>query len=273
MHNEKLTSEELEELINWINNIHGFSFDGYSRASLKRRVARLLELRNFSFYDLKGLLINDLDFFEEFIIDVTVNVTEMFRDPLFFGALKQNVFPYLASFQEIKIWSAGCSTGEEVYSLGVLLERDGLYKRTFLYGTDINPKAIETARRGIYSLSNMKQYSENYNRIGIAGSLSDFYLAQYDAALIAGQLKKNTLFSVHNLVSDGVFNEFQMICCRNVLIYFNAELQQRVLQLFYDSLCPLGFLCLGAKEILRGTELSKRFRIIDKFQNIYQKIS
>ncbi|MGX5689114.1 CheR family methyltransferase [Arcticibacter tournemirensis] len=273
MHSDKLTSEELEELINWINNIHGFSFDGYSRASLKRRVARLLELRNLSFYDLKGLLINDLDYFEEFIIDVTVNVTEMFRDPLFFGALKQKVFPYLASFQEIKIWSAGCSTGEEVYSLGVLLERDGLYKRTFLYGTDINPKAIETARRGIYSLSNMKQYSENYNRIGITGSLSDFYLAKYDAALIAGQLKKNTLFSVHNLVSDGVFNEFQMICCRNVLIYFNAELQQRVLQLFYDSLCPLGFLCLGAKEILRGAELSKRFRIIDKFQNIYQKIS
>jgi len=271
--NEKLTSEELEGLISWIHNIHGFSFDGYSRASLKRRGTRLLELRNISFYDLKALLINDLDFFEEFIIEVTVNVTEMFRDPLFFGTLKEKVFSYLASFQEIKIWSAGCSTGEEVYSLGVLLQQEGLYKRAFLYGTDINPKAIETARTGIYSLSSMKQYSENYSRIGIAGSLSDFYLAQYDAALIAGLLKKNTLFSVHNLVSDGVFNEFQMICCRNVLIYFNAELQQRVLQLFYDSLCPLGFLCLGAKEVLRGEEVSKKFRVIDKVQNIYQKIA
>lgn len=270
---ERITSEELEELICWINNIHGFNFDGYSRASLKRRVIRLLELRNFSFYDLKGLLINDLDFFEEFIIEVTVNVTEMFRDPLFYRALKEKVFPYLASFQGIRIWSAGCSTGEEVYSMGVLLQRDSLYKRAFLYGTDINPKAIEEARAGIYDLSSMKQYSENYRRIGVVGSLSDFYLAQYDAALISSQLKRNTFFSVHNLVSDGVFNEFQMVCCRNVLIYFNAELQQRVLQLFYDSLCPLGFLCLGAKEVLRGKDLSMKFRVIDKAQNIYQKVA
>jgi chemotaxis protein methyltransferase CheR len=202
-----------------------------------------------------------------------VNVTEMFRDPDFYRAVREKVIPYLASFQRIRIWNAGCSTGEELYSFCILLEQENLYNRSFLYGTDINTRVLETARKGIYDLKQLKKYSENFLTSGARGSLADYYTAQYDAASIHHRLRKNTLFSVHNLVSDGVFNEFQLISCRNVLIYFNLELQQRVIDLFYRSLCPLGFLCLGSKEHLHDSELKKRFRRVDSAENIYQKVA
>lgn len=269
---ERISYEELEELISWINQIHGFDFMGYSRASLKRRVTRIMDIYNLELFDLKALLVNDHRFFEVFIDQITVNVTEMFRDPSFFRSLREKVIPYLTSFPRVRVWNAGCSTGEELYSFAILLMREGLLDRSFLYGTDINNKVLETAKAGVYSLPNMKQYSENYLGTGYSGSLAEFYVAQYDAAAIANELKKNTLFSVHNLVSDGVFNEFQIVSCRNVLIYFNSDLQKRVLQLFYDSLCPFGFLCLGAKESLRAFDVEGRFRTVDKLENIYQKI-
>lgn len=269
---EHISSSELEELIQWINQIHGFDFRGYSRASLKRRVTRVLHLYHLRLFDLKALLVNDHDFFEEFVVQITVNVTEMFRDPFFYKALREKVIPYLASYQRLKIWNAGCSTGEELYSFAILLKQEGFLQRSFLYGTDINPQVLEKAKKAIYNLSNMKVYSENYHNAGYEGSLADFYVAQYDAAAISNELKKNTLFSVHNLVSDAAFNEFQVVSCRNVLIYFNTELQARVIQLFYDSLCPFGFLCLGSKETLRGSNIEERFRVIDKIGNIYQKI-
>ncbi len=268
-----ISFEQLEDIIELINNVYGFSFKGYSRASLKRRVTRIMSIYNLELYDLKSLLVNNKDFFEEFLIEVTVNVTEMFRDPGFFKSLREQVLPYLSSYQRIKIWNAGCSTGEEVYSFAIMLEEENLYKRSFLYGTDINTNVLNTAKKGIYDLKKIKHYSENYQATGAQHSLSDYYVAKYDAASIQGRLKKNTLFSVHNLVSDGVFNEFQLISCRNVLIYFNIELQEKVLQLFYDSLCPLGFLCLGSREILRGDQLVERFKIVDKSENIYQKIA
>ena len=269
---EQISYPELEVLIQWVNQIHGFDFRGYSRASLKRRVTRMLNLHHLSLYDLKALLVNDGDFFEEFIVQITVNVTEMFRDPFFYEAFGEKVVPYLASYQRIKVWNAGCSTGEELYSFAILLKLAGFLERSFLYGTDINPQVLEQAKKAIYNLSSMKSYSENYHNAGFSGSLADFYVAQYDAAAISHELKKNTLFSVHNLVSDSVFNEFQVVSCRNVLIYFNSELQARVIQLFYDSLCPFGFLCLGSKETLRGSGIEEQFKVIDKAGNIYQKI-
>ena len=232
----------------------------------------MLNLHHLSLYDLKALLVNDGDFFEEFIVQITVNVTEMFRDPFFYEAFGEKVVPYLASYQRIKVWNAGCSTGEELYSFAILLKLAGFLERSFLYGTDINPQVLEQAKKAIYNLSSMKSYSENYHNAGFSGSLADFYVAQYDAAAISHELKKNTLFSVHNLVSDSVFNEFQVVSCRNVLIYFNSELQARVIQLFYDSLCPFGFLCLGSKETLRGSGIEEQFKVIDKAGNIYQKI-
>lgn len=267
-----ISYDDLSELIQWIKNIHGFNFEGYSMASLKRRVSRVLTIRHLSLYDLKSLIINDHDFFEDFIAEVTVNVTEMFRDPSFYRTLHEKAMPYLASYPRIKVWSAGCSTGEEVYSLSILLKQEGLYDRSFIYGTDISQRVVEEAREGIYSLGRMKEYSANYIRSGGRGSLADYYIARYDAASIVSELKRNTFFSVHNLTTDGVFNEFQLVCCRNVLIYFGIDLQKRVLKLLYDSLCPLGFLCLGPRETLRGEEIGAHFRVIDKSENIYQKI-
>lgn len=269
---DTITYQELDSLISFIRNIHGFDFGDYSAASLKRRVSRIMELQKLSLFDLRTLLTNDPDYFESFLIEITVNVTEMFRDPAFYQSVANNVIPYLKSYQRIKIWNAGCSTGEELYSFAILFSEENLYERCFFYGTDINSDVLEHAKNGIYNLQKMKQYSENFQKTGTTNTLSNYYTAKYDAASINHSLKKNILFSVHNLASDGVFNEFQVISCRNVLIYFNTELQKRVIELFYNSLANFGFLCLGSKETLRSTELG-RFKIIDKKNNIYQKIA
>jgi len=267
-----MTYEQLEELIELIYQVHQFDLKGYSRASLKRRMVRIMNLYHLDFVSLKLHLTNEPAFFPVFITEITVNVTEMFRDPGFYLGLKEKVLPYLATFPRIKLWSAGCSTGEEVYSLAILLHELGLYHRSFIYGTDLNVKAIETAKKGIYSLRKMKEYSENFQRVSPSSSLSEHYTAMYNAATIQQHLRTNNLFSVHNLVSDGVFNEFHLISCRNVLIYFNEQLQIKVLELLYNSLAQFGFLCLGSKEILRNVELKSKFTLIDIHHNIYQKI-
>ncbi|WP_199118174.1 protein-glutamate O-methyltransferase CheR [Pedobacter sp. ASV28] len=271
--NETITENQLDEVILLTKNIYGFDFEGYSKASLKRRVSRIMVLKRFDFFDLRNTLTNDQNFFHDFLNEITVNVTEMFRDPKFFKSLKENVLPYLSSFQHIKVWNAGCSTGEELYSFAILFEELGIYNRSFFYGTDINHKVLETAKEGIYDLQKMKQYSENYLAIDSGKSLANYYTAKYDAASLSRQLKKNILFSMHNLVSDGPFNEFQVISCRNVLIYFNPSLQKNVINLFYNSLANFGFLCLGGKETIRDHEIAKNFKVIDKKNNIYQKIS
>ncbi|WP_316842838.1 protein-glutamate O-methyltransferase CheR [Pedobacter gandavensis] len=269
---EYLSYDQLAELIDFIKNIHGFDFSDYSPASLKRRVTRIMQLQKLSLFDLRTLLTNDHDYFESFLIEITVNVTEMFRDPSFYRSVKENIIPYLRSYQRIKVWNAGCSTGEEVYSYAILFADEQLYDRSFFYGTDINNDVLDFAKNGIYDLQKMKQFSENYQKTGAIHTLSDYYTARYEAASINHSLKKNLLFSAHNLASDGVFNEFQLISCRNVLIYFNTDLQKKVIELFYNSLANFGFLCLGAKETLRSTETG-RFKIIDKKNNIYQKIA
>ncbi len=268
---DTITYEQLKDLVDFIRNVHGFDFGDYSAASLKRRVTRIMQLQRLSLFDLRTLLTNDPDYFETFLVEVTVNVTEMFRDPQFYKSVATNVIPYLKSYQRIKVWNAGCSTGEELYSYAILFSEENLYERCFFYGTDINVDVLEYARNGIYDLQKMKQYSENFHKTGTIHTLSDYYTAKYDAAKINHSLKKNVLFSVHNLASDGVFNEFQVISCRNVLIYFNTDLQKRVIELFYNSLANFGFLCLGSKETLRSTEIG-RFKTIDKKNNIYQKI-
>jgi chemotaxis protein methyltransferase CheR len=267
-----LTNAEIIDLINLVKRIHGFDFSGYSKASLKRRLMRIMQLKRLEFYDLKHMLINDSAFFQHFLEEVTVNVTEMFRDPFFYKALSNQVFPYLSTYQHIKMWSAGCSTGEEVYSLAILLKETGLQSKSFIYGTDINTEVLKEAKRGIYSLRKIKSYAENYQFSGLPGTITDHFTILYDAATIHTELKQNTLFSVHNLISDNVFNEFQLISCRNVFIYFESHLQEKVLDLFYRSLCPLGFLCLGSKEAIRSDSFKKRFKVINSKENIYQKI-
>lgn len=231
-----------------------------------------MQLEKLSLFDLRNLLTNDLNYFESFIMEITVNVTEMFRDPAFYKSVSTHIIPYLRSYQRIKVWNAGCSTGEELYSFTILFDEHRLYDRSFFYGTDINAEVLETAKNGIYDLQKMKHYSENYQQTGLSYSLADYYTALYDAASINHSLKKNVLFSAHNLASEGVFNEFQLISCRNVLIYFNTDLQKKVIDLFYNSLANFGFLCLGSKETLRSSEAG-RFKVIDQKNNIYQKIT
>lgn len=267
-----LAPDELAELIGLIKEVHGFDFSEYSKASLKRRISRVLMIKKLNFYELKLALINDPLFFNDFLEEITVNVTEMFRDPVFYKALNQDVIPYLATYQHIKVWSAGCSSGEEVYSLAIMLSQAGLQHKSFIYGTDINNNELKKARLGIYSFRNIKSYIENYQLSGMKGSLTDYFTTMYDAAAIHSELKTNTLFSVHNLLSDTVFNEFQLITCRNVFIYFETSLQEKILDLFYKSLCSHGFLCLGNKEAIRSDRFKKRFKPVNYKENIYQKI-
>jgi chemotaxis protein methyltransferase CheR len=269
---DDIDASQLNELIDLVKNLYGFDFKHYSKASFKRRVLRIMNMKKFNFWELRHALINDSPFFQEFLEEITVNVTEMFRDPGFYKAVSTQVLPYLSTFQRIKIWSAGCSSGEEPYSLAILMQELGYKNKSFIYGTDINTQMLKEAKKGIYSLRNIKSYAENYKQVGLPGTLTDHFTIMYDAATVHAELKKNTLFSVHNLISDGVFNEFQMICCRNVFIYFETELQDKILEVFYNSLCNLGFLCLGSKETIRSEHYKKRLKVVNSRENFYQKI-
>lgn len=267
-----LTDQELHELISLVNKTHGFDFSNYSKASLKRRLSRIITLKKVGFAGLKEALTNNPDFFRWFLNEVTVNVTEMFRDPSFYKGLNTLVVPYLSQFKNIRVWSAGCSSGEEVYSLAILLRGAGLKVEPFIYGTDINTSMIEEAQKGIYNMRKIKSYAENYKSCELPGELTDHFNVMNDVASIKNELKQNTLFSTHNLVTNDPFNEFQIISCRNVFIYFEAELQEKILGLFYKSLCPNGFLCLGSKETIRFPEYKNKFKVISQKENIYQKV-
>ena len=267
-----LTDQELQELIDLVRETHGFDFSNYSKASLKRRLFRIITLRKVGFDGLKDALTHNPDFFRWFLNEVTVNVTEMFRDPTFYKALNSLVVPYLSEFKNIRVWSAGCSSGEEVYSLAILLNEARLKVAPFIYGTDINTAMIDEAQKGIYSMRKIKSYAENYKSCELPGELTDHFNVTNDVASIKNELKQNTLFSTHDLVTDDVFNDFQIISCRNVFIYFDADLQERILGLFYKSLSPNGFLCLGSKETIRFPEYKNKFKVISQKENIYQKV-
>lgn len=266
-----ITREQADELLEIIWRMHGYDFRDYAYSSLMRRITHVLHKYRLDVFSLKQHLLNDEPFFRSFLDELTVNVTEMFRDPEFYASVSTHVLPYLASYPHIKLWNAGCSSGEETYSFAVLLKEAGLYSKSFLYGTDINAQVLQQARDGIYELSKLRAYSGNYREAMEHGSLADHYYAAYDAGIMNEALKKNMLFSVHNLVMDKPFNTFQLIACRNVLIYFNSRLQKKVLELLYESLCPLGFLCLGARETIRDRKLLSGFRVIDARNCIYQK--
>jgi chemotaxis protein methyltransferase CheR len=215
--------------------------------------------------------LRDEAFFEQFVQEVTVNVTEMFRDPTFYKSLRRHVVERIATYPFIKIWIAGSSTGEEVYSVAILLKEEGLLKRSVIYATDINQQALQTAREGIYHMDQMKNHTANYQKSGGKNTFSDYYVAKYSSVLLDKSLKQNIVFSVHNLATDKSFNEFQLILCRNVLIYFNRNLQNKVINLFYESLCPFGFLALGSKESLLFTDRKQQFEEVDKKEKIFMK--
>ncbi|AZI40225.1 CheR family methyltransferase [Epilithonimonas vandammei] len=268
---EIVKDEELEYLIKDVYDLYGYDFSLYSRASFKRRVNRICLIDKFtSFAELRYTLINEPNYLKRFIEEVTVNVTEMFRDPYFFKELRENILPQLGTYSLIRIWIAGCSTGEEAYSVAILLKEAGLYHKSLIYATDINPSVLETARAGVFPISQMKTYSENYILSGGKKDFSDYYTANYDSARFDSSLKEKMILSTHNLVSDSSFNSFQLIVCRNVLIYFDKPLQERVFKLFDDSLENLGYLALGSKETLRFSSLATIYQQIDD-QKIWKK--
>ena len=268
---EIVKDEELEYLIKDVYDLYGYDFSLYSRASFKRRVNRICLIDKFtSFAELRYTLINEPNYLKRFIEEVTVNVTEMFRDPYFFKELRENILPQLGTYPLIRIWIAGCSTGEEAYSVAILLKEAELYHISLIYATDINPSVLETARAGVFPISQMKTYSENYILSGGKKDFSDYYTANYDSARFDSSLKEKMILSTHNLVSDSSFNSFQLIVCRNVLIYFDKPLQERVFKLFDDSLENLGYLALGSKETLRFSNLATIYQQIDD-QKIWKK--
>lgn len=267
---EDITTEELREVVNLIKVQYGYDFSGYSEASVKRRVARFCSVAKVDMYGLKYHLTNDKSFFSWFLQSFTVNVTEMFRDPQFYKQLREDVLPILATYPIIKIWHAGCATGEEAYSMAIMLYETGLLNRTKIYATDLNVMNMEKASSGIISLSQMKDYTANYIKAGGTADFSSYYTARYDNAIINKELRNSIHFSQHNLVTDYVFNEFQLICCRNVLIYFTKPLQNHVLNLFHKSLAPLGYLALGIKESLMFTECKDNFEEISARNKIFR---
>ncbi len=266
-----IKDEELEYLIKDIYDLYGYDFSMYSKASFKRRINRICVIDKFaSFAELRYTIINDQDYLKRFVEEITVNVTEMFRDPDFFLSLREKILPQLGTYPLIRIWLAGCSTGEEAYSVAILLKEAGLYDKSLIYATDINPSVLETARAGVFPLQQMKLYSENYQLSGGKEDFSTYYTANYDVARFDKSLQKKMIISTHNLVSDSSFNSFQLIICRNVLIYFDRELQERVFKLFDNSLENLGYLALGSKETLRFSDLGKQYQQIDN-QRIWKK--
>ncbi|WP_343608364.1 protein-glutamate O-methyltransferase CheR [Chryseobacterium oranimense] len=263
--------EEVEYLIKDVYEMYGYDFSEYSRASFKRRVNRICLIDRFtSFAELRYTILNDPDYLKRFVEEITVNVTEMFRDPHFFKALREKILPQLGTYPLIRIWVAGCSTGEEAYSMAILLKETNLYHKSLIYGTDLNPSVLETARSGVFPLHQMKTYSENYILSGGKKDFSDYYTANYDSVRFDKSLQEKLILSTHNLVSDSSFNSFQLIICRNVLIYFDRGLQERVFKLFDNSLENLGYLALGAKETLRFSKLDRNYHQVDD-QRIWKK--
>jgi chemotaxis protein methyltransferase CheR len=264
---------EIELLLEGIFRQYGFDFRSYAYASIRRRLWKRVEtegLGNLS--ELQARVLHDPDSMERLILDLSVNVTAMFRDPQFYVAFRDKVIPMLRTYPFIRIWHAGCSTGEEVYSMAIMLEEAGLYERARIYATDINDVVLQQARRGIFPLDRMQEYTDNYIKVGGARSFSEYYTAKYDGALFDQRLIRNVVFAQHNLVTDRSFSEFHVIFCRNVLIYFDKELQNHVHALFYDSLIRLGVLCLGSKESLKFSKHESSYERIDTCEKIYRKV-
>jgi len=263
---------EIRLLLEAIYSLYGYDFRQYSKASLRRRILHRLGLSGLNtITDMTSKVLRDRQFFVSLLNDMTVNVTEMFRDPQFYRRFREEVVPVLKTFPFIKIWHAGCSTGEEIYSMAVLLEEEGLYDRTMMYATDIDKNVLATAKKGIYSISAIKQYGDNYIQAGGKSSLSDYYTCKYESVIMDQRLKRNIVFADHDLATDQVFGEMNVIVCRNVLIYFDRQLQERVFKLFHDSLDLGGFLCLGTKESLKFANGDHDFEAVDAEMKIFRR--
>jgi chemotaxis protein methyltransferase CheR len=251
---------------------YSYDFRDYAGASQRRRVLQALtRMRSPNIPALQQQVLDDADVFLQLLQYLTVPVSEMFRDPAFYLAMRQQVVPVLRTYPSIKVWIAGCSTGEEIYSLAILLREEGLLERSLIYATDINARSLEKARQGIYPLASVKGHTANYQKAGGTRAFSDYYTAAYDGAIFNKSLRDNITFADHSLATDSVFAETQLVLCRNVLIYFNRKLQDRALGLFHESLGHRGFLGLGSKESIDFSSYLGRFDPVVRNERIFRK--
>ncbi|MDQ3270570.1 MAG: protein-glutamate O-methyltransferase CheR [Pseudomonadota bacterium] len=264
---------DLHHLTQAIYSQYSYDFRDYAGASQKRRVIKALAQLGYpTIPALQAAVAQDPVVFMQLLQYLTIPVSEMFRDPTFFLALRQQVMPVLHTYPSLKIWVAGCSTGEEVYSLAILLREEGLLDRSLIYATDINPKSLAKARKGIFSLSSIQGHTANYHAAGGRQVFSDYYTAAYEAAVFDKSLRDNVTFADHSLATDSVFSETQLVLCRNVLIYFNKTLQDRALGLFHESLSHRGFMGLGSKESIDFSTYAQRFEPLDRPERIFRKL-
>ena len=264
---------EIELLLEAVHRHYGFDFRGYASASLKRRLWRRIRAEGLT--TVSGLLERVLHHppaMEQLLLDLSINVTAMFRDPSFYLAFREQAVPLLRTYPFVRIWNPGCSTGEETYSLAIVLREEGLYDRTRIYATDLNEAVLERAKAGVFPLDKMQGYTQNYLRSGGTRPFSEYYVAAYDGARFDARLGDNVVFAQHNLVSDRSFNEFHAIVCRNVMIYFDRPLQDRVHELFHESLAMFGILALGHKESIRFSRHEECYEPIDPQEKLYRKM-
>jgi len=271
---DRLEDIEIALLLEGLYGAHGLDFRGYSRASIKRRILELMRVEELHTVSaLQNKVLHDAACLDRFLLGLTVHASGMFRDPSFYLTFRKKVVPLLRTYPTIQIWVAGCSTGEEVYSLAILLKEENLYSRCRIYATDISQAVLRKARDGIFPLAAMRDYTVNYHQAGGTNEFSDYYTAQYDNVIFSPALKSNVLFSEHNLATDGSFNEFQVILCRNVMIYFNRDLQARVHNLLYDSLSMFGVFGLGNKESLKFTPRASSYLKLNETDKLYRKVA
>jgi chemotaxis protein methyltransferase CheR len=272
-HQPSDTDIEMRMLIEAVYLKYNYDFRDYTGASQKRRVLAAMKAMDCdTISTLQARVLHDPAGFAQLLQYLTIPVTEMFRDPEYYLAIRRQVVPFLKTYPSLKIWIAGCSTGEEVYSMAILLHEEGLLERSLIYATDINPESLEAARRGVMPLERMRLYTENYQKSGGARAFSDYYTAAYDGALFDRMLVENVTFADHSLATDSVFAETHFISCRNVMIYFNRRLQNRVLGLFHESLCHRGFLGLGSKESIDFSSYAERFEPLARRERLFRKV-
>ena len=270
---ESLEQIEIDLLLEGVFRHYGYDFRQYAYASIRRRIWNAVDAEGAgTIVGLANLVLHDPSAMERFLLSVSVNVTSMFRDPAFFKALRERVIPTLRTYPFIRVWTAGCSTGEEVYSVAILLKEEGLYERCRIYATDMNEAVLHRASAGIYPLSAMRDYTTNYLKSGGERSFSEYYTADHDNAIFHPSLRANTVFSLHNLGSDGSFNEFNLILCRNVMIYFKRPLQETVHRLLHGSLAMFGVLGVGSKESLQFTAHASDYEAINPALKLYRRI-
>ncbi len=263
---------EIELLVEAINRKYGYDFRNYAKASLRRRIMHRFAIEDFAnISEMQHRVLNDEKLLEKLLLDLSINTTEMFRDPFFYRALRTEIFPLLKQYPSIKIWHAGCSTGEEVYSTAILMKEEGLYDRATIYATDFNEVVLKKAKEGIFPIDTMKKFTCNYQDAGGREEFSEYYVSNGQAVIMNGALKENIVFADHNLVTDSVFGEMNLIMCRNVFIYFNNKLQDHVIRLFRDSLAQRGILCLGSRETIDFSKYAGSFRTLVKEEKIYEK--